>query len=122
MFDVLDTHDSALIPRRIGLQRMGRTLLRLQAVHRHLNSHLDLRWRRPRPGIARPGDTPKLEPAATREDPFLALQRSYWPPRLPPGCRLVRSRVKAGSAAPTALEPERTASDSLGAGRVPGRP
>lgn len=83
MFDVLDTHDSALIPRRIGLQRMGRTLLRLQAVHRHLNSHLDLRWRRPRPGIARPGDTPKLEPAATREDPFLALQRSYWPPRLP---------------------------------------
>ena len=30
MFDVLDTHDSALIPRRIGLQRMGRTLLRLQ--------------------------------------------------------------------------------------------
>jgi len=108
MFDVLDTHDSAWIHRRIGLQRMGRTLLRLlphrlpqlirppahqrrchyvverlQALHSHLNSHLGLRWRRPRPGIARSGDTPKLQPAATRKDPFLALQRSYWPPRLP---------------------------------------
>jgi thioesterase domain-containing protein len=108
MVAVLDTHASARIHRRIGLQRMGRTLLRrlphhlpqlirppahqrrrhyvverLQALHRHLNSHLGLRWRRSRPGFARPGDTPKPEAAATREDPFLALHRSYRPPRLP---------------------------------------
>jgi hypothetical protein len=90
---VLDTQASARIHRRIALPQLIRpsahqrrrhyVIERLQALHRHLDSHLGLRWPGPGQGITRPGGTPKPEAAATRDDPFLALHRSYRPPRLP---------------------------------------